>query len=491
MSDPYDVKYRPECLCDVIGQESVIKSIEGLLKSKDSFPHAFLFSGESGVGKTTIGRIIGWELGCSADNIMEIDGATYTGIDAIKSVCAGLEYVSISNNPIKFVIIDECFAKGTLVNTTSGKKSIETIQVGDNVYNMSGIGKVQNTFKNKIPLDRVVKVIFKGRSIICSQDHEFFTDGGWVKAKDLKNSVVFSSNPGNRCYHQFFEGERKGRWERIQQEREFLERQKKGEEVGTVRVEDIEVYKRGDNDRSFKDIIGDKERDQGFVEFYDLEVSNHPSYYADDVLVHNCHSLSSKAWDSMLKIIEEPPEHVYFVFCTTLLNKVPRAIKTRCTSYNLKPVGVTALQELLEYVIKEEDLKLNPNIIDLIAREAKGSPREALNFLSKCRDCRNTKEVSELLETFENESDIHEICKMLSGSGSWGRVRDIVKNLDIADYSGARIQIFNYLTACVVNARSEEESVRFLDKLDKFSKPYYIQQTSKGEFLLSLGDIFL
>jgi len=59
-----------------------------------------------------------------------------------------------------------------------------------------------------------------------------------------------------------------------------------------VRVEDIEIYKRGSNDKSFKSIVGNKERNQGFIEFYDLEVENDHSYFAEGVLVHNCHHIS-------------------------------------------------------------------------------------------------------------------------------------------------------------------------------------------------------
>jgi len=70
-------------------------------------------------------------------------------------------------------------------------------------------------------------------------------------------------------------------------------RPKEGEKTNRIRVESIEVYKQGSNDKSFEGVIGDKERDQGFVEFYDLEVENEHNYFVEGVLVHNCHHISS------------------------------------------------------------------------------------------------------------------------------------------------------------------------------------------------------
>ena len=90
------------------------------------------------------------------------------------------------------VIIDECFAKGTLVLTKKGNKPIERIKVGDIVKSKVKYRKVRKIYKNKVKLKNVCKVtLSNGKIIYCSKDHLFLTKNVWIKAKGLnKNSVL-------------------------------------------------------------------------------------------------------------------------------------------------------------------------------------------------------------------------------------------------------------------------------------------------------------
>lgn len=103
------LKYRPTSLDDIVGQEAVVKSLRSLLKKKEK-PKVFLFSGDSGVGKTTISKIIGIEVGCDPGSILEIDAATNSGIDAMKQVVDMVRYRSVGKSPNRCLIIDECHA---------------------------------------------------------------------------------------------------------------------------------------------------------------------------------------------------------------------------------------------------------------------------------------------------------------------------------------------------------------------------------------------
>ena len=100
------VKYRPETFDDVYGHDDTIKSLKSVLKRDAA--HAFLFFGPSGVGKTTIARIIADELDCNEHNLREIDGATYTKIDDMRKLKEQLQFVAIGKSKTKVVIIDEC-----------------------------------------------------------------------------------------------------------------------------------------------------------------------------------------------------------------------------------------------------------------------------------------------------------------------------------------------------------------------------------------------
>ncbi len=108
MINDLHIKYRPTSFEEVIGQEHVTKSLQSLFTGK-KVPHAFLFQGPSGTGKTTLSRIIASNLGCNAINIIEVDAGKYTGVDDMRQLTDELLYPAIGGkNKIKFLILDEC-----------------------------------------------------------------------------------------------------------------------------------------------------------------------------------------------------------------------------------------------------------------------------------------------------------------------------------------------------------------------------------------------
>lgn len=98
-------KYRPQNFDQVFGQEQVIKVLKGSLET-GKIGHAYLFSGVRGTGKTTMARIFARELGCSDNDIVEIDAASNRGIDDIRALRDGVNSMPF-DSPKKMYIIDE------------------------------------------------------------------------------------------------------------------------------------------------------------------------------------------------------------------------------------------------------------------------------------------------------------------------------------------------------------------------------------------------
>lgn len=108
-SEDLHIKYRPTDLDEVVGQDEVVASLQALLK-KGSPPSTYLFVGPSGVGKTTIARILASKFGCSPQNRIEVDAATFNGVDNIRILTDGLKYKGFGASPAKVVILDEAHA---------------------------------------------------------------------------------------------------------------------------------------------------------------------------------------------------------------------------------------------------------------------------------------------------------------------------------------------------------------------------------------------
>ena len=196
MSSLY-LKYRPNSLDEFYGNKSLTATLKAMLK-KEEVPHVILFHGPSGCGKTTLARIVATELKCLSNNITEIDTAQFRGIDTVRELRKNAQFTPLGGG-VRVYIIDECFAKGTSITMQNGEqKPIENVIVGDCVQNLFGSGTVKHVFKNKVSLERVVKIhLTNGKTITCSEDHEFLTNTGWVKAKQLKNNFVYLQNSCN------------------------------------------------------------------------------------------------------------------------------------------------------------------------------------------------------------------------------------------------------------------------------------------------------
>ena len=101
-------------------------------------------------------------------------------------------------------------------------------------------------------------------------------------------------------------------------------------------------------------------------------------------IVDEVHMLSLSAFNALLKIIEEPPEHLLFILATTELHKVPATILSRCQRFSFRRISQEDIAARLQYVAYQENIDLDEGAARVIARLADGAMRDGLSLLDQC-----------------------------------------------------------------------------------------------------------
>lgn len=101
-------------------------------------------------------------------------------------------------------------------------------------------------------------------------------------------------------------------------------------------------------------------------------------------IIDEVHMLSTSAFNALLKIMEEPPEHLMFILATTELNKVPATILSRCQRFSFKRIQLEDIHRRLMYVADAERIALDNDAASLLARLSDGALRDALSLMDQC-----------------------------------------------------------------------------------------------------------
>lgn len=287
------LRYRPKTWEEVVGHKSIATSVANVVEKRSS--HAFLFTGEPGVGKTTFARLIASYLGVTGSDLLEIDAATYTSIDDMRAITQTLMYR---------------------------------------------------------PMDDEVKVI----------------------------------------------------------------------------------------------------------------------------IVDEAHAASKSALTSLLKSVEEPPEWVFWIFCTTDANRIPDTIRSRCAAYHLDPVDNDDLFQFLDDVAYDEKLEVDGGVLQVCVKEAHGSPRQALSNLAICSECKTRQEAADMLRSAGGGDDTNagKLAAALIGGKSWEIIHPILQSLQTTEPESIRFHVRGYLTKVIMGdkAGSEKAILGLLPILEAFATPF-------------------
>ena len=164
-------------------------------------------------------------------------------------------------------------------------------------------------------------------------------------------------------------------------------------------------------------------------------IARYKVYIIDEV-----HMLSKGAFNALLKTLEEPPEHVKFIFATTEVRKVPVTVLSRCQRFDLRRVGVEDLVAHLGHITQQEQATADPQALALIARAAEGSVRDGLSILDQAIAMGSGEVTSEAV-------------RQMLGLADRGRIFDLLEHI----FSGATAPAIEAMSALYADGAEPDQ----------------------------------
>jgi DNA polymerase-3 subunit gamma/tau len=159
-------------------------------------------------------------------------------------------------------------------------------------------------------------------------------------------------------------------------------------------------------------------------------------------IIDEAHQITTDAFNALLKTIEEPPEWVVFILCTTEAHKIPATIASRCQHFSFRSVDFEDLIERMAWICRQEGIEADPEALAILAAAGEGSVRDSLSALDQAIACCGAKldatEVRALLGAFSLES-LEKVTQALARGDS----RSMLEVVDELERNGQNLQHFS------------------------------------------------
>jgi len=166
-------------------------------------------------------------------------------------------------------------------------------------------------------------------------------------------------------------------------------------------------------------------------------------------IIDEVHMLSVSAFNALLKILEEPPEHVKFIFATTEPNKVIATIQSRCQRFDFANISPKVIAEQLRAILKKEKLEYEDQIVIRLARMANGSMRDGLSLLDRLLSTGESKLTVGLMEEFLGITDADKVYELLAKTGDGDSTATLLQINTLIAGGCSELQIADAVIDCM------------------------------------------
>jgi len=186
-------------------------------------------------------------------------------------------------------------------------------------------------------------------------------------------------------------------------------------------------------------------------------------------IIDECHKLTNDAQNALLKILEEPPSHVYFVLCTTEPNKLLETIKGRCIQLQVKPLNDSQMKGMFRKILMAEGITIEDEIQDQIIQDSLGLPRNAINILEQVINAPAEQRMEVARQTAAQQGEVINLCRALMDNSNWKKVKTILDSIRDQEPENIRRMVLGYCQSTLL--RNEHDRAAAI--IEAFWEPTY------------------
>jgi len=225
-------------------------------------------------------------------------------------------------------------------------------------------------------------------------------------------------------------------------------------------------------DADFVEVNAANDRGVGMVRHIQQHVGMRPiAGNARVWLIDECHQLTAEAQGAFLKLLEEPPGHVYFMLATTNPEKLKKTIRTRCTEIKVRSLTGKETIGLVQRVAKKRnDLQLDDTVATKLGEVADGSARKALVLLSQIIGIDEVERQINILQKADVAAIAFEVAQALMRRKGWSTISKLLKaNTD--EPEGTRRLILAYFTTVALGGGKQTQMA--IEIMEEFEENFY------------------
>lgn len=199
-------------------------------------------------------------------------------------------------------------------------------------------------------------------------------------------------------------------------------------------------------------------------------------------LLDESHRLTSDAQACLLKLLEDTPDHIYFMLATTDPQKLLPTIRTRCTEIATRAIPNAELRGLIADVARKEAAKIQSAVLDKIVELSDGSGRKALVLLKEVIELDGEEDRLEALSAAAGEAQAIELARSLMSKKPWKEIAGLLKSIPDGP-EDLRRMVFSYAGSVLLGGGKMAPRAAFL--MEEFRDPFFDAGTARGMLTLA------